>query len=53
MVQNTDFKANIFRRYKTNKYFVLALISEREKRKAGLVAVSCKSLSDASDGGVF
>jgi hypothetical protein len=36
MVQNIDFKANLYRRCKTNKYFVLALISEREKRKAGL-----------------
>jgi hypothetical protein len=53
MVQNTDFKANICRRYKTNKYFVLAVISEREKRKAGLVALSWKSLCDAGDGGVF
>jgi hypothetical protein len=53
MVQNIDFKTNICRRYKTNKYLVLALISEREKRKAGLVAVSWKSLSDADDGGVF
>jgi len=53
MVQNIDFKANVFRRHKTNKYFVFAVISEREKRKAGLLARSCKSLSDAGDGGVF
>jgi hypothetical protein len=53
MVQNIDFKTNVCRRYKTNKYFVLAVISEREKGKAGLVALSCKSLFDAGDRGAF
>jgi hypothetical protein len=53
MVQNIDFKANICRRYKTNKCFILAEISERGKRKVGLVALSCKSLSNAGDGGAF
>jgi hypothetical protein len=53
MVQNIDFKANICRRYKTNVYFVLALISERGKREADFVALSWESFCDAGDGGVF